>query len=205
MGHIVGHGRLGKRSSRLTNYSRDLWNRSVPQLPPEVEFECSRHVCDRGGMKRSTTPVPPERSFLHGARGVRSRGARCACSARRSRAESSTPALRGARSWFRRQCGVRAPAPRTGWSSRRDGAGHPSSWGAHGDGIDSRRVCHAERSDVHFRRPDGFAPQETWADGPVSRHSPCGPSGKGHLAITDRYPGFVRHQLVELGYSEERS
>src|SRR4029077_3367302 len=23
---------------------------------------------------------------------------------------------------------------------------------------------------------------------------------KGHLPITDRYPGFVRHQLVELGY-----
>ena len=23
---------------------------------------------------------------------------------------------------------------------------------------------------------------------------------KGHLAITDRYPGWVRHQLVELGY-----
>lgn len=23
---------------------------------------------------------------------------------------------------------------------------------------------------------------------------------KGHLAITDRYPGFVRHQIVELGY-----
>jgi len=23
---------------------------------------------------------------------------------------------------------------------------------------------------------------------------------KGHLAITDRYPGMVRHQLVELGY-----
>ena len=23
---------------------------------------------------------------------------------------------------------------------------------------------------------------------------------KGHLAITDRYPGFVRHQLVEMGY-----
>ena len=24
--------------------------------------------------------------------------------------------------------------------------------------------------------------------------------GKGHLVITDRYPGFLRHQLVELGY-----
>src|SRR5207249_7784009 len=23
---------------------------------------------------------------------------------------------------------------------------------------------------------------------------------KGHLLITDRYPGFLRHQLVELGY-----
>jgi glycine/D-amino acid oxidase-like deaminating enzyme len=23
---------------------------------------------------------------------------------------------------------------------------------------------------------------------------------KGHLAITDRYPGFIHHQLVELGY-----
>ena len=23
---------------------------------------------------------------------------------------------------------------------------------------------------------------------------------KGHLVITDRYPGFLRHQLVELGY-----
>jgi glycine/D-amino acid oxidase-like deaminating enzyme len=23
---------------------------------------------------------------------------------------------------------------------------------------------------------------------------------KGHLAITDRYPGFLRHQIVELGY-----
>ena len=28
---------------------------------------------------------------------------------------------------------------------------------------------------------------------------------KGHLVITDRYPGYVRHQLVELGYSEKRA
>src|SRR4029453_15431772 len=26
------------------------------------------------------------------------------------------------------------------------------------------------------------------------------PKRKGHLVITDRYPGYVRHQLVELGY-----
>jgi D-hydroxyproline dehydrogenase subunit beta len=28
---------------------------------------------------------------------------------------------------------------------------------------------------------------------------------KGHLAITDRYPGFVRHQLIELGYIKSAS
>jgi len=28
---------------------------------------------------------------------------------------------------------------------------------------------------------------------------------KGHLVITDRYPGFVRHQLVELGYVKSAS
>ena len=27
---------------------------------------------------------------------------------------------------------------------------------------------------------------------------------KGHLVITDRYPGFLRHQLVELGYLKRR-
>jgi glycine/D-amino acid oxidase-like deaminating enzyme len=28
---------------------------------------------------------------------------------------------------------------------------------------------------------------------------------KGHLVITDRYPGFIRHQLVELGYLKSAS
>ena len=28
---------------------------------------------------------------------------------------------------------------------------------------------------------------------------------KGHLAITDRYPGFLRHQVVELGYIKSAS
>lgn len=33
----------------------------------------------------------------------------------------------------------------------------------------------------------------------LSPHAPIQPR-KGHLLITDRYPDFVRHQLVELGY-----
>ena len=62
-----------------------------------------------------------------------------------------------------------------------------------------------------------FADGEARLDGGVCLHAPrlvnalgaeaqtCTPGipvkkRKGHLAITDRYPGFVRHQIVELGY-----
>jgi glycine/D-amino acid oxidase-like deaminating enzyme len=35
----------------------------------------------------------------------------------------------------------------------------------------------------------------------AAKLTPCGiKPRKGHLVITDRYPGFVKHQLVELGY-----
>ena len=38
----------------------------------------------------------------------------------------------------------------------------------------------------------------TWAS-EVMPDLPVRPK-KGHLAITDRYPGFLRHQVIELGY-----
>jgi glycine/D-amino acid oxidase-like deaminating enzyme len=40
----------------------------------------------------------------------------------------------------------------------------------------------------------------TGADATVCTPSLPVKKRKGHLAITDRYPGFIRHQLVELGY-----
>jgi glycine/D-amino acid oxidase-like deaminating enzyme len=48
-----------------------------------------------------------------------------------------------------------------------------------------------------------------WADRAVSATGPWSPeltpglpvrTRKGHLVITDRHPGFVHHQIVELGY-----
>ena len=39
----------------------------------------------------------------------------------------------------------------------------------------------------------GASAPELTGDIPVKKR-------KGHLVITDRYPGYVRHQLVELGY-----
>ena len=40
----------------------------------------------------------------------------------------------------------------------------------------------------------------TGAEAPFCNHNLPVKKRKGHLAITDRYPGFVHHQLVELGY-----
>lgn len=40
----------------------------------------------------------------------------------------------------------------------------------------------------------------TGADAPFSTPALPLKKRKGHLAITDRYPGFLHHQLVELGY-----
>ncbi len=60
--------------------------------------------------------------------------------------------------------------------------------------------------DGHVRTADGV---EFSAEKIVNAAGPWAPEltqgldikkRKGHLVITDRYPGFVRHQLVELGY-----
>ena len=49
-------------------------------------------------------------------------------------------------------------------------------------------------------RRHGAKPLPLTSRGPTLFPSLAVRPRKGHLAITDRYPGFVRHQLVELGY-----
>ena len=77
-------------------------------------------------------------------------------------------------------------------------------------GADSIRIEHAKvdaiESDGTLRLADGSrrtAPQIVLANGveatALCPELPIRPK-KGHLLITDRYPGTVHHQLVELGY-----
>jgi len=77
-------------------------------------------------------------------------------------------------------------------------------------GADAIRVEHAKvdaiEDDGTLRLADGgrrTAPQIVLANGieatTLCPELPIRPK-KGHLLITDRYPGTVRHQLVELGY-----
>src|SRR4029077_15393427 len=56
------------------------------------------------------------------------------------------------------------------------------------------------------RLSDGSIFQAKYLINAAGQHAPKLSPGiaikprKGHLVITDRYPGYVRHQLVELGY-----
>jgi D-hydroxyproline dehydrogenase subunit beta len=58
----------------------------------------------------------------------------------------------------------------------------------------------------HVRLSDGFEITGKFIINAAGASSPALTPGievkkrKGHLVITDRYPGFLRHQLVELGY-----
>jgi D-hydroxyproline dehydrogenase subunit beta len=67
-----------------------------------------------------------------------------------------------------------------------------------------RRVAEIENDGVHFE--DGTRMSAgvivNAAGNAAPRLTPGAPirGRKGHLLITDRYPGFVKHQLVELGY-----
>ncbi len=70
--------------------------------------------------------------------------------------------------------------------------------------LQGQEVVEAAHGRVYFS--DGHQLQTTWiinaAGEAAERFSPDLPirPRKGHLLITDRYPGFARHQLVELGY-----
>jgi glycine/D-amino acid oxidase-like deaminating enzyme len=55
--------------------------------------------------------------------------------------------------------------------------------------LDDGTELHAEKL-IHALGAEAVS---LWPELPIRKR-------KGHLVITDRYPGFVRHQLVELGY-----
>ncbi len=70
--------------------------------------------------------------------------------------------------------------------------------------LSGRRVVKAEQGSAHLDDGTNLAAAHTvLATGTAARKMIPGLNlhpRKGHLLITDRYPGFVNHQLIELGY-----
>ena len=190
MGHIVVMDD-SEAQFQLTRYSRDLWNKLAPELPPHVEFEPRGTlwvVADDAefGAVRQKQAFYTERHVR-----VESLDARQLAGA----APNLRSGLAGALlvpddSVIYAPCAAQWLVER---ACNRCASLHP---GAEVTAISGAAVTLADRTTLSAGLI--VCATGTWAAAlfPSIAVRPR----KGHLAITDRYPGFLRHQLVELGY-----
>jgi glycine/D-amino acid oxidase-like deaminating enzyme len=190
MGHIVVMDD-SEAQFQLTSYSRDLWNRLAPELPPRIEFE-ARGTLWVAADEEEFGAVREKQQFYT------RRGVRVETLDERQLAEAEPNLRRGlagalrvpddsviyapcAAQWMVEQAVARGASLRVG--ARVVGIAGDSVRLADGGALSAGLIVCATG---------------TWATAlfPSLAMRPR----KGHLAITDRYPGFVRHQLVELGY-----
>lgn len=190
MGHIVVMDD-SEAQFQLTRYSELLWNELVPSLPDDVEH-----------LPCGTLWVAAEEVEM----------AEC----RRKQARYADRGLR-AELLDERQLAEAEPQLRRGLAgglvTPEDSVIYPPCATRHfleqAKGLGATVITHKEVTAIG----DGTAVLDdgsTVSAGAIVNaagvHSPTLTPGidvrprKGHLVITDRYPGFVRHQLVELGY-----
>lgn len=190
MGHIVVMDD-SEAQFALTRYSQMLWDDLQPELPPDVEFERTGTIwvaADEEEMDEVR-----RKSLYYGERGVTTR----ILNARELREEE--PHLR-----MPLAGGLLVPG---------DSVLYPPCAAAHllndarsrgASLIFGQAVVAIDRGSVSLS--DGTivrAEQVVNATGHVAPLLTPGVNvkpRKGHLVITDRYPGLLRHQLVELGY-----
>jgi D-hydroxyproline dehydrogenase subunit beta len=189
MGHIVVMDDSDPQFA-LTRYSQRLLAELAPELPPQVELErCGTLWVAEDDEQMAAVAA---KHVYYGARGVPTEvlDARMLAEAE----PKLRPGLAG---------GLRVPE---------DGVVYQpvlTSWllaRAAEAGAVLREGVRVERGESGALAADG-APLEAGcvvnaagaAAPALSPGLPIVPR-KGHLAITDRYPGFIRHQLVELGY-----
>jgi D-hydroxyproline dehydrogenase subunit beta len=190
MGHVVVMDD-SEAQFALTRYSRELWNALVPQLPAEVEFE------PRGTMwvaadEEEYAAVRRKQAFYS------ERHVRAETLDGRALAEAEPnlrPGLAGAL-LVPDDSVVYAPCAAQWLTDQSLRRGASLMLGAQVVAISDNAVRLADHTTISAGLT--VCATGTWATAlfPSAGVRPR----KGHLAITDRYPGFVRHQLVELGY-----
>lgn len=189
MGHIVAMDDSPAQLA-LTSYSQRLWHQRARDLPDDVEFEACGTLwvaADEEEMQEVR-----RKQDIYASAGIRSEVLSAAGLAQE---EPHLRPLAGA--LLVPSDGVLYPPCAAAWLVReaiRLGAQllAPKRVVAAGAG----RVLLEDGSELRAPRIVNAAGSE------AARLTPGLPIRKrrGHLVITDRYPGFVRHQLVELGY-----
>jgi D-hydroxyproline dehydrogenase subunit beta len=190
MGHIVVMDDSEPQFA-LTRYSRDLWDALVPELPREAEFE-RRGTLWVAADAAELDVVHGKAAYYH-ERGVRAEildeaGLRAAePNLRQGLAggllvpDDSVVYAPVVAQWLLDRAAARGSVVRTGARVTAVRKGRLTL--ADGEAVEAERVICA----------NGTAAVELVPQLPMRPR-------KGHLAITDRYPGFVHHQLIELGY-----
>ena len=187
MGHLVLMDQP-EAEFALTRYSRDLWLQLAPELPPEGEFRrCGTIWVAAGEEEMSAARL---KHAAHEEHGLRSEILDSAALA------SAEPNLRAglAGGLLVPDDGVIYAPFAARWLLDRSGA--RVSIGARAAGVDRAGVLLADGGRIDCAAvvcATGCAVTRLFPELPVRPR-------KGQLAITDRYPGFVHHQLAELGY-----
>jgi glycine/D-amino acid oxidase-like deaminating enzyme len=191
MGHIVVMDD-SEAQFALTHYSRSLWEELVPELPPEVEFDpCGTLWVAADEEEMSEVRRKHSMFAEHGVRTEILDG-----KAVREVEPNLRPGLAG---------GLRVVDDAVLYPPRaaRFLIGQAREAGAE---LRTGITVRAWLSSGGVLLEDG---SRISANHTVSAMGPWSPAlhpglpvrkRKGHLVITDRYPGFVRHQIVELGY-----
>ena len=190
MGHIVVMDDSDAQFA-LTRYSQRLWQELKPELPDEVEYEQCGTIwvaADEEEMKEVL-----RKHEYYGKAGVPTE----VCCAQRL--QGLEPNLRNgmAGGLLIPEDGVLYPPSAALFLIQRaERYGAELRLGASAVEIGQGRVRLSDGSEVRGE----IVINATGASAPELTPGIDVKSRKGHLVITDRYPGFLRHQLVELGY-----
>ena len=192
MGHLVVMDD-SEAQFALTSFSRRLWAERAPDLPPDVEDDPCGTLWVAAGEAEMEHVL--RKAAFYEARGERAEVLDAAG------LREAEPQLRPGLAGALRVPGDRvlyAPAAARVMLERARLLGVEVWAGQHVDAIEpGRALCHGGRwleADAVVNAAGAEAPRLTPGLPIVPR--------RGHLVITDRYPGFLRHQVVELGYLE---
>jgi D-hydroxyproline dehydrogenase subunit beta len=189
MGHIVVMDD-SEAQFALTRYSQQLWRELRNELPPEVEFDCSGTIWVAAD-EEEMGEVRRKQSY-YGSRGVPTQ-------------VLDPAALREAEPHLREGLAGGLLVPE-------DGVLYPPCAArfllqrAQLAGAEVRAQRALEMLPGKVRMANGSEIEAGITVNAAGASSPALTPGldvkkrKGHLVITDRYPDYVRHQLVELGY-----
>jgi glycine/D-amino acid oxidase-like deaminating enzyme len=190
MGHVVVIDEPPAEFA-LTLYSRTLWDAQAAELPPRAERAVT------GTLWVATDEEEMDAARAKHAR-LRSAGVEAELLDPRATAEAEPELRQGLAGSLRvPQDSVVYPPPAAAWMLERAGV--------RGDRLRlGRRVVRLVSGTVELEGGErlsagvivnaaGLAARELTPGLPLRAR-------KGHLLITDRYPGFCRHQVVELGY-----